>query len=35
MARQIGCSSAAIYQWIKGDTKNIKNELLFALADAN
>ena len=34
MARVIGCSAAAIYQWIKGDTKNVKNELLFALADA-
>ena len=35
MARAIGCSAAAIYQWIKGDTKDIKNELLFALADAS
>lgn len=34
MARMIGCTSAAIYQWIAGDTKDIRNELLFALADA-
>ena len=30
----IGCSREAISQWIDGSTKNIKNEYLFALADA-
>ena len=34
VARIIGCSSAAIYQWINGITKDVKNDLLFALADA-
>ena len=34
MSRKIGCTSAAIYQWIAGSTHDIKNELLFALADA-
>ena len=34
VARAIGCTPAAVLQWISGDTKNIKNELLFALADA-
>lgn len=34
IARIIGCSSAAIYQWIKGTTKDVKNDLLFDLADA-
>lgn len=34
IARMIGCTSAAVYQWIKGDTKDIKNDYLFALADA-
>jgi transcriptional regulator with XRE-family HTH domain len=34
MSRLIGCTSAAIYQWIKGETKDIKNEFLFGLADA-
>lgn len=29
----IGCTREAILQWIDGSTKNIKNELLFALAD--
>ena len=33
MARELGCSAAAIYQWIDGTTKDLKNELLFALAD--
>ena len=34
VARKIGCTPAAVLQWISGDTKNIKNDLLFALADA-
>jgi len=34
VARLIGCTSAAVYQWIRGETKDIKNDLLFALADA-
>ena len=34
VARVIGCTPAAVLQWISGDTKNIKNDLLFALADA-
>jgi transcriptional regulator with XRE-family HTH domain len=34
MSRLIGCTSAAIYQWVKGDTKDIKNDFLFKLADA-
>ncbi len=34
VARAIGCTPAAVLQWISGSTKNIKNEYLFALADA-
>lgn len=34
VARAIGCTPAAVLQWISGDTKNIENDLLFALADA-
>ena len=34
MARAIGCTPAAVLQWVSGDTKNIKNDLHFALADA-
>jgi transcriptional regulator with XRE-family HTH domain len=34
VSRVIGCTPAAVLQWISGDTKNIKNDLLFALADA-
>ena len=34
MARMIGCTSAAIYQCVKGETKDVRNDLLFALADA-
>lgn len=34
MARIVGCTPAAIYQWISGETKDIRNEYLFALADA-
>jgi transcriptional regulator with XRE-family HTH domain len=34
VARAIGCTPAAVLQWVSGDTKNIKNDLLFALADA-
>ena len=33
-ARAIGCTPAAVLQWVSGKTKNIKNEFLFALADA-
>lgn len=34
MSRLIDCTSAAIYQWISGQTKDLRNDLLFALADA-
>lgn len=33
LAKKIGCSAAAVQQWLSGDTKNIKNDLLFAIAD--
>jgi len=33
VAVKIGCSREAILQWISGETKNIKNEYLFAFAD--
>jgi len=33
IAAEIGCKPAAIYQWLNGDTKNIRNELLFKFAD--
>jgi transcriptional regulator with XRE-family HTH domain len=33
IAKGIGCSREAVLQWANGATKNIKNELLFALAD--
>ena len=34
VARSIGCTPAPRLQWINGPTKNIRNNLLFALADA-
>lgn len=34
LAKKIGCSAPAIQQWLSGETTNIKNHLLFALADA-
>jgi transcriptional regulator with XRE-family HTH domain len=33
MAKLIGCKAAAIYQWLNGSTKNIKENLLWSLAD--
>lgn len=33
LARLIGCKPAAIYQWLDGSTKNIKEPFLFGLAD--
>lgn len=33
VAYKIGCKPQAIYQWINGTTKNIKNELLFKFSD--
>lgn len=33
LARAIGCSPAAVSQYLSGETKNVKNELLFAMAD--
>ncbi len=32
-AKTIGCKPQAIFQWISGATDNIKNELLYRLAD--
>lgn len=32
-AAKINCKPQAIYQWIHGPTKNIKNDLIFKLAD--
>lgn len=32
LASKMGISPSAIYQWLKGDTKNLKLEYLFALA---
>lgn len=34
IAKAVGCTAAAVQQWINGDTKNLKNDLLFKLADA-
>ena len=34
IAREIGVSPAAVYQWIQGGIKDLRNENLFALADA-
>ena len=34
LAKKVGCSPAAVQQWLSGETKNIKNDLLFAVADA-
>lgn len=34
VARKIGVSPEAVGQWMKGPTKNLRNENLFALADA-
>lgn len=33
VSRLIGCEPAAIYQWLSGSTKNLKEPLLWALAD--
>jgi hypothetical protein len=30
---QLGCKPAAVYQWLDGSTKNIKEHLLWKLAD--
>ena len=34
IAREIGVSPAAVYQWIQGGIKDLRNDNLFALADA-
>lgn len=34
IAREIGVSPAAVYQWLQGGIKDLRNENLFALADA-
>lgn len=33
LAKQLGCAPAAVYQWIDGSTKNLKEHLLWKLAD--
>ena len=33
MAKLLGCKPSAIYQWLSGSTKNIKEDLLWRLAD--
>lgn len=33
LARLVGTTPSAIYQWLDGSTKNIKEELLWKLAD--
>jgi len=33
MAKLLGCAPAAIYQWIDGSTKNLKEHLLWKLSD--
>lgn len=33
MARLLGCEPAAVYQWLNGSTKNLKEEYLWKLAD--
>jgi hypothetical protein len=34
ISRVLGCAPAAVYQWIDGSTKNLKEPFLWALADA-
>lgn len=34
IAREIGVSPAAVYQWVQGGIKDLRNDNLFALADA-
>lgn len=33
IAKPLGCAPAAVYQWIAGSTKNLKEHLLWKLAD--
>ena len=33
IAKLLGCAPAAVYQWIDGSTKNLKEHLLWKLAD--
>lgn len=33
IADRLGCTPQAVNQWMSGDTKNIKNDLLFGLED--
>lgn len=33
IAKLLKCAPAAVYQWINGSTKNLKEDLLWALAD--
>lgn len=33
IAKLLGCAPAAVYQWIAGSTKNLKENLLWNLAD--
>lgn len=33
MARLLGCAPAAVYQWLNGSTKNLKEVFLWRLAD--
>lgn len=33
IAKLLGCKPAAVYQWINGSTKNLKEHLLWKLAD--
>lgn len=33
IAKLIGCAPAAVYQWIDGSTKNLKEQFLWKLAD--
>lgn len=33
IAKLVGCEPAAVYQWLNGSTKNLKEHLLWKLAD--
>lgn len=33
IAKLVGCEPAAVYQWLNGSTKNLKERLLWNLAD--
>lgn len=33
IAKLLGCKAAAVYQWLDGSTKNLKEHLLWKLAD--